>query len=103
LISRLLEQRRRRPELFESSTYTPLAALGAKAQHVVSFARDRLLVIVPRLLVGLGGDWGDTTIELPPGRWKNLLTGDESQGGSPVAMSQMLQSFPVAVLAAEPG
>jgi (1->4)-alpha-D-glucan 1-alpha-D-glucosylmutase len=103
LIARLLEQRRRRPELFESASYAPLTALGAKARHVVSFARDRLLVIVPRLLIGLGGDWGDTTIELPPGRWKNLLTGDEQESGSPVDLSQMLQSFPVAVLAGEQG
>jgi (1->4)-alpha-D-glucan 1-alpha-D-glucosylmutase len=103
LIASLLEQRRRRPELFESASYAPLTALGAKARHVVSFARDRLLVIVPRLLIGLGGDWGDTTIELPPGRWKNLLTGDEQESGSPVDLSQMLQSFPVAVLAGEQG
>jgi (1->4)-alpha-D-glucan 1-alpha-D-glucosylmutase len=103
LIARLLEQRRRRPELFESSSYRPLRAVGAKARHVVSFGRDRLLVIVPRLLVGLGGDWGDTMIELPPGRWKNLLTGGEHESGSPVAVSQMLQPFPVAVLAGEQG
>jgi (1->4)-alpha-D-glucan 1-alpha-D-glucosylmutase len=103
LIARLLEQRRRRPELFESSSYGPLRAVGAKARHVVSFGRDRLLVIVPRLLVGLGGDWGDTMIELPPGRWKNLLTGGEHESGSPVAVSQMLQPFPVAVLAGEQG
>jgi (1->4)-alpha-D-glucan 1-alpha-D-glucosylmutase len=70
---------------------------------VVSFVRDRLLVIVPRLLIGLGADWSDTTIELPSGRWKNLLTGEEHEGGSPVAMSHMLQSFPVAVLAGERG
>jgi (1->4)-alpha-D-glucan 1-alpha-D-glucosylmutase len=103
LISRLLEQRRRQPELFESSSYRPLRAVGAKARHLVSFGRDRLLVIVPRLLVGLGGDWGDTMIELPPGRWKNLLTGGEHESGSPVAVSQMLQPFPVAVLAGEQG
>jgi Maltooligosyl trehalose synthase len=101
LIARLLEQRRLRPELFESSSYAPLTALGAKGRHVVSFVRDRLLVIVPRLLIGLGADWGDTTIELPSGRWKNLLIGDEHKGGSPVAMSHMLQPFPVAVLAGE--
>jgi (1->4)-alpha-D-glucan 1-alpha-D-glucosylmutase len=101
LIARLLEQRQRRPQLFESSSYVPLAALGTKARHVVSFVRDRLLVIVPRLLIGLGGDWGDTTIELPSGIWKDLLTGEDQEGGVPISLSNILQAFPVAVLAKE--
>ena len=67
----------------------------------MSFVRDRLLVIVPRLLIGLGGDWGDTTIELPPGIWKDLLTGEDQEGGAPIALSNLLQAFPVAVLAKE--
>ena len=101
LIARLLEQRQRRPQLFESSSYVPLAALGTKARHVVSFVRDQLLVIVPRLLIGLGGDWGDTTIELPSGIWKDLLTGEDQEGGVPISLSNILQAFPVAVLAKE--
>jgi (1->4)-alpha-D-glucan 1-alpha-D-glucosylmutase len=101
LIARLLEQRRRRPELFESSGYVPLAAVGSKARHVVSFVRDDLLVVVPRLLIGLGADWGDTDIELPVGPWIDLLTGAHLPGGAPVALGQILQAFPVAVLARE--
>jgi len=101
LIARLLEQRRRRPELFESSGYVPLAAVGSKARHVVSFVRDDLLVVVPRLLIGLGADWGDTDIELPVGPWIDLLTGAQQPGGAPVALGQILQAFPVAVLARE--
>jgi (1->4)-alpha-D-glucan 1-alpha-D-glucosylmutase len=97
----LLEQRRRRPELFESSGYVPLAAVGSKARHAVSFVRDDLLVIVPRLLIGLGTDWGDTRIELPVGPWIDLLTGAQQPGGSPVDLGQILQAFPVAVLARE--
>jgi (1->4)-alpha-D-glucan 1-alpha-D-glucosylmutase len=103
LIARLLERRRRRPESFETSAYTPLAAVGGKARHVVSFVRDDLLVVVPRLLIGLGADWGDTNIGLPEGRWTDLLSGAEQQGGAPVALSQILQAFPVAVLARERG
>jgi len=57
LINRLLEQRRTDPELFGSSSYMPLTASGAKARHTVGFVRNRLLVVVPRLVVGLGGDW----------------------------------------------
>ena len=101
LIARLLEQRRRRPELFESSGYVPLAAVGSKARHVVSFVRDDLLVVVPRLLIGLGADWGDTDIELPVGPWIDLLTGAQQPGGARIALGEMLQAFPVAVLARE--
>jgi len=77
----------------------PVVASGAKARHVVSFVRDRLLVAVPRLLVGLAGDWADTAIELPSGRWKDLLTGRDEDGGAPIQLSTLLGAFPVAVLA----
>jgi (1->4)-alpha-D-glucan 1-alpha-D-glucosylmutase len=103
LIARLLDERRRRPDLFLSTSYSPLGAVGAKADHVVSFARDRLMVVVPRLLVGLAGDWAGTTLTLPPGPWVNLLAGDEHAGNAPVELSTLLQAFPVAVLARRPG
>jgi (1->4)-alpha-D-glucan 1-alpha-D-glucosylmutase len=102
LIARLLEERRRRPDLFESTSYAPLTAVGAKAPHAVSFVRDSLVVIVPRLLIGLAGDWAGTTLELPRGRWKNVLTGDEHDGGAPIELGPLLQAFPVAVLTRDP-
>jgi len=99
LIQRLLEQRRTDPELFGSSSYTPLFASGAKARHAVGFVRDRLLVVVPRLVGCLGGDWADTAIDLPDGSWRSLLTGDESRGGPGVPVAELTRRFPVAVLA----
>ncbi|HXI96780.1 MAG TPA: hypothetical protein VNG04_11680, partial [Candidatus Acidoferrum sp.] len=102
LIARLLEERRRRPDLFESTSYAPLAGVGAKAPHVVSFVRDALAVVVPRLLIGLGQDWAGTTLELPPGRWRNLLGGGQHQGGTPIELEHLLHAFPVAVLARDP-
>jgi len=103
LIARLLDQRRTDPELFGSSNYTPLAAAGAKSRHAVGFVRDRLLVLVPRLVAGLGGDWADTTVDLPAGRWRSLLTGVEQQGGPGVAVAELMRQFPVAVLARRAG
>jgi (1->4)-alpha-D-glucan 1-alpha-D-glucosylmutase len=103
LIARLLDQRRTDPELFGSSSYTPLAAAGAKSRHAVGFVRDRLLVLVPRLVAGLGGDWADTTVDLPAGRWRSLLTGVEQQGGPGVAVAELMRQFPVAVLAQRAG
>jgi len=99
LISRLLEARRERPELFGGAPYEPMAATGSKARHVVAFARGRLVVAVPRLLVGLGGEWGDTSVELPGGTWSDVLTGHAFEGGAAVALRTLLADFPVAVLA----
>ncbi len=101
LIARLLEQRRRRPDLFAASTYIPISAAGAKARHAICFVRERLLVVAPRLLFGLGSDWGDTAVELPDGGWKNVLTGAGIEGGAPVMVGELLADFPVAVLTKE--
>jgi len=99
LIARLLGRRRQTPELFESRLYTPIEAAGAKARHAVAFSRDRLLVVVPRLLVGLGGAWADTAVELPEGEWEDLLGDTRVRGGRSVEVASLLHDFPVAVLA----
>jgi len=78
---------------------TPLIASGAKARHAVGCVRDRLLVVVPRLVVGLGGDWADTAIDIPDGSWRSLLTGEDQQGGHGVSVAELTRRFPVAVLA----
>jgi (1->4)-alpha-D-glucan 1-alpha-D-glucosylmutase len=98
LIGRLLERRRAAPELFASAGYSPLEAAGAKERHVVAFVRDRLLVVVPRLLAGLGGQWAGTTLELPAGEWEDVLRGARIEGGD-VEVAALLEAFPVAVLA----
>ena len=98
LIARLLGLRARHPDLFAAADYAPLLAAGTKARHVVAFARGRLAVVVPTLVVGLGGAWGDTTIVLPAGRWKDALTGSAVTGGKPVEVASLLAGFPVAVL-----
>jgi (1->4)-alpha-D-glucan 1-alpha-D-glucosylmutase len=73
---------------------------GAKAGHAVAFRRTGgLAVLVPRLVVGLAGDWADTTAHLPPGSWRSVLTGEPASGAVPVA--DLLAGFPVAVLARE--
>jgi (1->4)-alpha-D-glucan 1-alpha-D-glucosylmutase len=100
VVKRALELRAERPEAFERGSYRPLAAAGAKAEHVVAFTRrEEVVTVVPRLVVGLGSGWGDTVVELPPGRWRNRLTGAGEQGVARVAM--LLEEFPVALLARE--
>jgi (1->4)-alpha-D-glucan 1-alpha-D-glucosylmutase len=103
LIACLLDRRRSDPELFGGSGYTPLAVSGPKARHAVGFVRDRLLVVVPRLVVGLAGDWADTAVAVPTGMWRSLLTGEEHQGGGLIPVAQLMGQLPVAVLARRTG
>jgi len=94
-----LQLRRRNPEPFgPEGDYEPLRASGPRADHAVAFARrGEVAVVAPRLPLRLDGDWQDTTVELPPGRWRNVLTGGEVEAGErPIA--DLLARFPVALL-----
>ncbi len=99
-----LKLRRRRPEVFgpgEPGRYRPLSTKGEAQDHALGFSRgDHVVTVVPRLVLGLRrrGGWGATTVELPSGRWSNLLTGDAVTGG-PVSLGGLLGTFPVALLA----
>jgi (1->4)-alpha-D-glucan 1-alpha-D-glucosylmutase len=97
-----LALRRRRPHLFgPQGAYRALTARGATAAHVVAFARgEGVVTVVPRLVLGLGGRWGDTTLALPVGRWHNELTGDTVDGGE-VCLVELLGRAPIALLSKE--
>jgi (1->4)-alpha-D-glucan 1-alpha-D-glucosylmutase len=116
LIWRLLSLRRAQPVLFREGSYERLAAGGAKAEHVVAFARrheeHRLVVIAGRLFTGLvgaegelplGDVWQDTSVRVPEAAdgaaFENLLTGETLvvQGGV-IRLSAALGSFPGAAL-----
>lgn len=99
VVSRGLELRRHRPEAFgPDAEYAELESRGARADHAVAFRRgDAVVAVAPRLPLRLGGDWGDTRVVLPPGRWRNVLTGDDRPGGE-VRLAELLWRFPVALL-----
>jgi (1->4)-alpha-D-glucan 1-alpha-D-glucosylmutase len=99
LIRRALQLRREQPQWFdERSSYSPLQIDGFKAMHVIAFLRaDSVAAIAPRWNVKLGGGFGSTTVELPAGRWKNLLTGEAVNGGR-ARVQSLLQRFPVALM-----
>jgi (1->4)-alpha-D-glucan 1-alpha-D-glucosylmutase len=102
LIAQVLRHRRRHPGHLERGRYEPLAVHGAKADHAVAFSRGGLLTVVPRLLVGLGDDWLDTTVTVPDTgeRWRHLLTGEPVAAG-PHPVADLLARFPVAVIVRE--
>jgi (1->4)-alpha-D-glucan 1-alpha-D-glucosylmutase len=98
-IRKVLTLRRAAPHLFAPGTsYEPLSAQGSRGRHVVAYMRaGGVLVVVPRLVLGLGGNWGDTSLALPAGAWHNVLTGDKAPSGS-VRLAELLRRFPVALL-----
>jgi (1->4)-alpha-D-glucan 1-alpha-D-glucosylmutase len=94
-----LALRRRRSEAFAAdSSYDPITAHGARAGHAVAYLRGgQVLTVVPRLVLGLAGDWRDTVLPLPAGRWRNRLSGELLEAG-PIRMADLLAPFPVALL-----
>ncbi len=75
--------------------YVPLET----GEHAVAFARgDRAVAVATRLPVGLErrGGWASETLMLPPGQWRDLLTGCEHTGRIP--MAHLLSRYPVAIL-----
>ncbi|MDQ3334828.1 MAG: malto-oligosyltrehalose synthase [Myxococcota bacterium] len=98
-IQRVLELRRAQPTRFDG-TYQPLAATGPHAHRVFAFVRksgDRTAItIVPRLSGGADG-WRETTLAIPPGTWKNVLTTDKQQGGK-LVLAEIWRRFPTALL-----
>ncbi len=107
LIHRLLQLRRARPEAFgASASYEALRATGSQANRVVAFSRGGAVIsVVPRLLVGLGGGWGDTTLPVPAGRWTRPLGGPpiEVREGDAARLPSLLEPFPVCVLVKDEG
>jgi (1->4)-alpha-D-glucan 1-alpha-D-glucosylmutase len=98
-----LDVRRRHPAAFgpdPAGRYEALQPAGEATGHVVAFIRGgQVATVVPRLVVGLDrrGGWGDTTVELPLGLWRNELT-DEASAGGAVSLRVLLGKFPVALL-----
>src|SRR5262249_37588314 len=102
VIRQALALRRRVPALFgRAGAYRALPARRARAAHVAPFLRGRRSVtVVPRLVLRLGGAWGDTVLPLPPARWRNELTGEHVDGGD-LSLASLLARFPVALLASD--
>jgi (1->4)-alpha-D-glucan 1-alpha-D-glucosylmutase len=100
LIRQGLALRRRSPGRFGAdAVYRPLQARGSRARHVLAVGRgDSVLAVAPRLVLGLSGVWGETTLELPPGQWTNVLTGERGLGGR-IGLAELLSRFPVSLLA----
>ena len=103
VIRQTLKQRQERQLFAPEDNYRALACLGAKSSHVVVVARgERAVTVVPRLVLKLGREWGDTNVELTAGRWRNVFT-DETFTGGQQRIAALLKRFPVALLTQDGG
>ncbi|MBD8061215.1 malto-oligosyltrehalose synthase [Oceanitalea stevensii] len=103
LTARALRLRRREAAAFvgASSQYLPLPT---STGHAIAFARGddsgpRAVTVVTRLARGLDalGGFGEHSVVLPEGRWRDVLTGREVPGGS-CRLADLLDPHPVALL-----
>lgn len=94
-----LALRARRPECFEAgAAYNPLEAIGPRADRVVAFQRGSgVIAVTSRWFARFGSDFGDTTLSLPPGLWRNVLTGGPPHSGE-VSVALVLGSVPTGAL-----
>ena len=106
VIHKALWLRREQPESFgPDAAYTPVAAIGSKADHVVAYLRgESVLTLGVRANVIRGNSWDGTTLKLPgrgkKGRWRNRLTGETFKAGV-VELEDLLRLFPVALFTLE--
>ena len=103
------------PDAFRGA-YVPLLAEGARAEHVVAFARaadgGAVIAAVPRLVATLArergfalpeaADWAGTRIPVPDelaGRYRNAFTGEEMRAGPHgLRAEEVFATFPMALL-----
>ena len=100
---RALAFRKLHRELFACGEYIPLEVRGARACHVVAFARrledQWALAAAPRWTSRLS-DWADTEILLPPAapaEWTDAFTG---LAPASFRLAELLAEFPVALCGA---
>ncbi|EWS82940.1 maltooligosyl trehalose synthase [Brachybacterium phenoliresistens] len=107
LTHRALRLRRERPDLFRgrSAAYRPVPTTTGQA---IAFGRAvderevEVVTVATRLPQGLArrGGWGEASIVLPEGPWREDLTGRVLDGGE-VPLARLLDSLPVALLVRE--
>lgn len=118
LTHRILQARKENLTVFEKGDYQPLEVVGNLKEHIVAFARTvgdtMAIAVAPRFYTKLvqPGEfpvgekiWADTQIKLPqgsPSNWRNAITNQTVSGNDTIAIAQILQHFPVALLLNQP-
>jgi (1->4)-alpha-D-glucan 1-alpha-D-glucosylmutase len=101
--SRTLRLRREHPHWFTGpdAAYVPVATTTGNAIAVGRGLGDdvQVVAVATRLAVSLDayGGWREHAVSLPEGRWRDVLTDRELDGGS-VRLADLLDTLPVALL-----
>lgn len=121
LTHKVLQARKENLEVFLEGDYQPLEVVGKFKDHIVAFARNyknptgsagmrSIITIAPRFLTSLveSGQpplgeqvWADTQLQLPSGSlstWRDAIANQTISGSGAIAIGQILQHFPVALL-----
>jgi (1->4)-alpha-D-glucan 1-alpha-D-glucosylmutase len=78
-------------------TYEPLDVSGRRSGEVIAYRSGEMVAVIP---VRSDDRWPDTKVELPAGRWRDVLT-DETAEGGPSDLAELLGAQPLAVLVGE--
>lgn len=99
VIWRTLQLRKARPELFAPGAgYQPLAVEGGQKDKAGAYLRgEGAAVVFPRRVLSFSGDWQETRVELPEGRWQNIFDQEITDVGR-VFLENLLARLPVALL-----
>jgi (1->4)-alpha-D-glucan 1-alpha-D-glucosylmutase len=114
LTHKVLQARKEYLDVFLKGEYLPLEVSGKFKEHVVAFARrfedTMAIAIAPRFFTSLvqPGEyplgeqvWADTQLHLPQASqstWRDAITNQTISGSGAIAIGQILQHFPVALL-----
>ncbi len=105
ILAALLADRAQLPGLYALGDYRALKPTGPQADRIVAFARRAegadLVTAVTRLPCAAAepDGWGETTIEAAGGRWRDILSGRELEGGPHgIRAGELFAALPVAVL-----
>ena len=104
LIAAALALRRRHADAFGGGAgYQRLRVSGEREEHAICFARTAedgqpvSTTVAFRWPVLLRSGWGDTAVDLPGGRWRDVLTGRDVEGGVQ-RLDGLLEDAPIALL-----
>jgi (1->4)-alpha-D-glucan 1-alpha-D-glucosylmutase len=111
LTHQLLKARKKHSKVFQQGDYQPIEVTGKYQNHVVAFARsygkNTLITIAPRFLTGiikpgqlpLGIEvWEDTYLNLADKNWHNAIDNQTIKAKANLAVGEILQNFPVALI-----
>jgi (1->4)-alpha-D-glucan 1-alpha-D-glucosylmutase len=73
--------------------YEPLHVAGERADEILAFISGTLISVIP---VRSEARWADTSVTMPGGQWRDLMSGREIVGGT-TDVSNLLGNAPLAV------